>query len=225
MHAQAPVPGRHQCKEDKVQPQLGWRAGVVTMPMLSQRQEPPSTGAPSTAAPLRRTQDASLATQSLTVAGPAGQAPRRLAAGLGRSYGGHVLVVDDDAATRATLRECLQPLFGANVTLVADGDAASEAARHGSSDVVLLDQRSGARRWFSGVLEELRPRPAVILLGDPGDVDGALEIMRRIPVTALHLRPLDVDLLVAEIQQQMRAIQRRRFIEDAFARAMRLAAT
>ncbi len=52
----------------------------------------------------------------------------------------HVLVADDNQATRAVLARMLRA-YGYEVTLVADGAAAVEAARSQRFDLVLMDGR------------------------------------------------------------------------------------
>jgi CheY-like chemotaxis protein len=74
-----------------------------------------------------------------------------------------VLVVDDEPGMRETLVEILTA-SGYKVSAAADGDAALEALRAETYDVVLMDIRMPGRDGVS-VLQELEgPPPQVILM-------------------------------------------------------------
>jgi CheY-like chemotaxis protein len=113
-----------------------------------------------------------------------------------------VLVVDDDAAIRSTVRRVLRP-DGHQVTLVASAEEALELCRAQSFDVVLTDLGlgSGMDGWeLAGCLQRDWPQVQVILASGRTGIDAAEAHTRGIaallskPYQADDLRRLVVDI-------------------------------
>jgi NtrC-family two-component system response regulator AlgB len=91
-----------------------------------------------------------------------------------------VLVVDDDAGVRQSLRLCLES-GGARVLGVGSANAAFEALGRGSFDVVLLDLWLGAESGLEAIANILRiqPEAAIIVITAFASFETAVEAMKR----------------------------------------------
>ncbi len=114
-----------------------------------------------------------------------------------------ILVVDDDPASRDLLRRVLAGV-GHDVALAASGrEALEELARH-PADLVVSDIRMPD---LDGVqllekLRELAPEVPVILVTAFGDVEGAVEAIRRGAFDYLP-KPYDVDGIRLQVQRAL----------------------
>ena len=113
-----------------------------------------------------------------------------------------ILVVDDDAAIRSTVRRVLRP-DGHHVTLVASGEEALEQCRTDTFDVVLTDLGlgSGMDGWeLAACMQRDWPHSKVILASGRIDIDAADAYSRGVaallnkPYQADDLRRLILDL-------------------------------
>jgi NtrC-family two-component system response regulator AlgB len=134
----------------------------------------------------------------------------------------NILVVDDDAALRKSLRLTLETL-GHSVTDASDGDRAQELLAQRLFDIVLLDLRLGRESGLDVVPALLRSAPnlAVVVMTAYATIETAVEAMRRgaadylpKPFTPSQLRivldrVMQVRRLqshVEELEEQVRAV-------------------
>jgi NtrC-family two-component system response regulator AlgB len=91
-----------------------------------------------------------------------------------------ILLVDDDASLRRTIRTALETL-GHRVTEAGDSSRALEAVAHRPFPVALLDLRLGRERGIDLLSELLRLAPglAVVVITAYATVETAVEAMRR----------------------------------------------
>ncbi len=92
----------------------------------------------------------------------------------------HVLVVDDDKAARDLLERILAGC-GYRVTCAGDGEEAVAAIEPDRFDLVLSDIRMGRTDGFQvlAAAKEKAPDTPVVLLTAFGDIDGAMEAIRK----------------------------------------------
>lgn len=143
----------------------------------------------------------------------AGEAPRRHLNGqTTQSHRGTILVVDDVAANLELARSIFEP-SGFNVRLAADVDSAMESATEHLPDLILSDVNMPRATGFELLLRikadpRLRPVPVVLITGtSPQDMiaDHALAI----GATKFLRRPIDSDILLAEIENCLEAARER----------------
>lgn len=130
---------------------------------------------------------------------------------------GTILVIDDEAAVRASAAEWLT--LSGFVVAAADGADAGELELAGRPfDVVVTDLRMPGRDGMAvlDAVTRLDPDLPVVLLTGHGDVPAAVEAMRRGAHDFLE-KPYDADHLVAVIERAVR--QRRLAAELARLRA------
>ena len=112
-----------------------------------------------------------------------------------------VLVVEDDAAVRALLRDVLE-LLGCAVQLAANGWEALEHLQHGQPDLVLLDLMMPVMdgRAFGMALrrdERTVDLPIVLISCAPE----AAQVGGEIGAQALLRKPFDLDALARVVEQ------------------------
>jgi NtrC-family two-component system response regulator AlgB len=92
----------------------------------------------------------------------------------------NLLVIDDDAALRKSLRLALEAM-GHRVTEASDGAQAEERLGHGLFDVAFLDLRLGRERGMDllPALLRLAPGLAVVVVTAYATIETAVEAMRR----------------------------------------------
>jgi len=134
----------------------------------------------------------------------------------------HVLLIDDDANLRRSLRLALETMRH-QVTEAADGVAAQELLGHGQFDIVFLDLRLGGEQGLEllPALLRLAPGLEVVVMTAYATIETAVEAMRRgaidylpKPFTPQQLRLVldrttrmrQLQFQVAELEQQVRSI-------------------
>lgn len=123
-----------------------------------------------------------------------------------------LLVIDDNAAVRTTLRMLLRRSFG-EVTAVGDPKLIPALLREGDVDAVLLDMNftsdtldgSEGLFWLSRI-KEMADAPAVVVITAFGDIPLAVEAM-KIGAEDFVSKPWDNEELKAKI---LRAVERNR---------------
>ena len=92
----------------------------------------------------------------------------------------HVLVVDDDQAARELLQRILRAAKY-EVSVAADGDEAIRLLKEDVFDLVLSDIRMGSTNGYQvlAAAGQHAPETPVVLLTAFGDIDGAMEAIRR----------------------------------------------
>jgi DNA-binding NtrC family response regulator len=127
----------------------------------------------------------------------------------GAVRGGTVLVVDDEAGVRASIRAILED--SCTVLEAADGDQAFERLRERDVDLVMLDQRLPGAVGMDLLprIKALDPTIVVVLVTAVRDVRTAVEAMRLGAYDYL-VKPFDVDdiLLLVERALEKRALER-----------------
>ncbi len=123
---------------------------------------------------------------------------------------GHILVVDDEAIMRRTLRDLLQ-LEGYTVDTAPNGREALLAIERGSYDVVILDLKMPG---MSGdeVLRRLNLMGAdvgVIMLTGHGSLESAIEALRQRAYDYL-LKPVQPEALFKSVAQAVKQVRERR---------------
>jgi NtrC-family two-component system response regulator AlgB len=118
-----------------------------------------------------------------------------------------ILLVDDDASLRRTIRTVLETM-GHRVTEAADGARALEAAARHPFPVALLDLRLGRERGIDLLSELLRLAPglAVVIITAYATVETAVEAMRRGAFDYLP-KPFTPDQLRLVLERVARARQ------------------
>ena len=123
----------------------------------------------------------------------------------------HVLVVDDDADTRANLCDVLE-LDDYQSKRPARQREALDRAKLGSIDAIILDRRlpDGNAEELLPRLRQLAPEAAVIIVTGYADLEGAIAAIRQGAADYL-LKPINPDLLrarLAGIAERKRAEER-----------------
>jgi PAS domain S-box-containing protein len=121
--------------------------------------------------------------------------------------GGKVLVIDDDADTRANLRDVLEL---DELPVETAGTAAEALARHDWPDfaAVLLDRKlpDGSAEELLPRLRQLAPNAAVLIVTGYSDLQGAIAALRQGAADYI-LKPIDPEALRASL---LRVADRRR---------------
>jgi DNA-binding NtrC family response regulator len=124
-----------------------------------------------------------------------------------------VLIVDDEEAARNFISEALKD---AGYETLEAGDLASahEAVDSGAADIILLDVRlpDGSGLSLLDRLAVESPRPPVIMITAHGDVDVAVEAMKKGAVDFLQ-KPLDLDQLREAIGRSSEIVALRRELD------------
>ena len=122
---------------------------------------------------------------------------------------GTVLVVDDEASVRASLRAILEP--SCHVVDVADIQTALDTLRRQNVDLVLLDQHLPDGQGLDVLLQikSLDPTIVVVLATAERDVKTVVEAIKRGAYDYI-VKPFDVDdiVLLAHRALQKRALER-----------------
>ena len=114
-----------------------------------------------------------------------------------------VLVADDELGMRETLTDILSQ-SGYDVHEAADGEAALEAIREDSFDVVVMDVRMPGRDGVSVLREVGSPPPAVILITAYA-TESQLADARRENVFAVLHKPFPVPQLLGLVASAVEA--------------------
>ncbi|WP_224242285.1 sigma-54-dependent transcriptional regulator [Hyalangium gracile] len=122
-----------------------------------------------------------------------------------------VLVVDDDAGVRYTLRETLATLPGVEVDEAADGTVALERLAAHSCDLVITDLRMPRMDGLELVrrLQGLPHPPRVIVITAHGSERFAVEAMKAGAYDYFR-KPFDVDELLAVVGRALETVRLRR---------------
>src|SRR5271156_5879986 len=88
----------------------------------------------------------------------------------------HILVIDDEASLRKSLRLALETM-GHRVAEACDGDQAQDVLGRGLFEVAFLDLRLGRERGT--VLLRLDPERAVVVVTAYATIETAVEAMRQ----------------------------------------------
>jgi NtrC-family two-component system response regulator AlgB len=126
-----------------------------------------------------------------------------------------VLVVDDDAGVRQSLRLCLE-VDGARVLGVGSGKAALEALERARFDVVLLDLWLGSDSGIDAIPDMLRRQPAVaiIVITAFATFESAVLAMKRGAKDYLP-KPFTPEQVRLAVQRAHEATRLRRELRDA----------
>ncbi len=131
---------------------------------------------------------------------------------MNEKYDYHVLVIDDNAALLQTLKLVLGSRFS-RVGVLSNPQLVTAVLNSGDVDVVLLDMNFDTRKLdgSDGLfwLEKIKSReqaPAVVLITAFGDIDLAVESMKR-GAEDFVTKPWDNEVL---IQKLLKAIEKRR---------------
>jgi two-component system chemotaxis response regulator CheY len=125
----------------------------------------------------------------------------------GQGGGPVVLVVEDDAATRALLRDVLEDA-GYAVREAADGAAGLRAARAARPALVLLDLRlPGTDGWAFAAAYRRAPGPRAPIVVLTADAD-AEAYAAGLGAAGHLLKPFDLDALLAVVGRLARAAPR-----------------
>lgn len=116
-----------------------------------------------------------------------------------------VLVADDELGMRETLTDILAQ-SGYDVKEAADGEAALEAIRGDSFDVVVMDVRMPGRDGVSVLREVGNPPPAVILMTAYAN-ETQLSEARRANAFAVLRKPFPVPQLLGLVASAVEAAQ------------------
>jgi CheY-like chemotaxis protein len=116
-----------------------------------------------------------------------------------------VLVADDELGMRETLTDILAQ-SGYDVQEAADGEAALEAIREDSFDVVVMDVRMPGRDGVAVLREVGSPPPAVILITAYA-TESQLADARRANVFAVLHKPFPVPQLLGLVASAVEAAQ------------------
>jgi len=131
----------------------------------------------------------------------------------GATEGTHprVLVVDDDAGVRYTLRETLASVPGVEVDEAADGEVALERLAAHPFDLVITDLRMPRMDGLELVrrLQKLPRSPRVIVITAHGSERYAVEAMKAGAYDYFR-KPFDVDELLAVVGRALEAVRLRR---------------
>jgi NtrC-family two-component system response regulator AlgB len=123
---------------------------------------------------------------------------------------GRVLVIDDEAGIRTTLRVCLEGA-GYDVALAPSGEAGVSAARRAPPDLALVDLRLGGMDGLAVVraLAQEVPATAVVLMTAYATIDNAVDAMRAGAVDYLPkpFTPAQVLFAVGRVLDEARACQ------------------
>jgi CheY-like chemotaxis protein len=118
-----------------------------------------------------------------------------------------VLVVEDDAATRALLRDVLEAA-GYAVQEAGDGAAALRAARAARPALVLLDLRlPGTDGWAFAAAYHWAPAPRAPIVVLTADADAEAHAA-ALGAAGHLLKPFDLDALLAVVDRLTRAAPR-----------------
>ncbi|MCP3103901.1 sigma-54 dependent transcriptional regulator [Myxococcus sp. K15C18031901] len=121
-----------------------------------------------------------------------------------------VLVVDDDAGVRFTLKETLRSLAGVEVELAEDGASALEKLAERPCDLVITDLRMPRMDGMELVRRiQLQPHaPRVIVITAHGSERFAVEAMKA-GAHDYFRKPFDVDELLAVVMRALEAVRLR----------------
>ncbi|MFP2931348.1 sigma-54-dependent transcriptional regulator [Pyxidicoccus sp. 3LG] len=122
----------------------------------------------------------------------------------------NVLVVDDDAGVRFTLRETLRSLPGVSVDVAEDGEAALEKLASRSYELVITDLRM-PRLDGLGLVKRLHGQPGaprIIVVTAHGSERFAVEAMKAGAYDYFR-KPFDVDELLAVVSRALEAVRLR----------------
>ncbi|MBZ4417387.1 sigma-54 dependent transcriptional regulator [Myxococcus sp. RHSTA-1-4] len=122
----------------------------------------------------------------------------------------HVLVVDDDAGVRFTLRETLRSLPGVTVEVAEDGEAALRMLAARPYELVITDLRMPRMDGLELVkrLQGLPQTPRVIVVTAHGSERFAVEAMKAGAYDYFR-KPFDVDELLAVVSRALEAVRLR----------------
>jgi two-component system response regulator HydG len=134
-----------------------------------------------------------------------------MARGLSESASPRVLVVDDDAGVRYTLRETLATLPGVAVDEAADGELALKRLAEHPADLVITDLRMPKMDGLELVrrLRQLPHPPRVIVITAHGSERFAVEAMKAGAYDYFR-KPFDVDELLAVVGRALETVRLRR---------------
>jgi NtrC-family two-component system response regulator AlgB len=129
-----------------------------------------------------------------------------------------VLVVDDDAGVRQSLRLCLEA-DGARVLGVGSGNAALEALDRGRFDVILLDLWLGADSGIDLIPDILRRHGdgAIIVITAFATFDSAVDAMKR-GATDYLPKPFTPDQVRQAVRRALESVRLKRQLAEAQAR-------
>ncbi|NMO19730.1 sigma-54-dependent Fis family transcriptional regulator [Pyxidicoccus fallax] len=122
----------------------------------------------------------------------------------------HVLVVDDDAGVRFTLRETLRSLEGVSVDVAEDGEAALRMLAARPYELVITDLRMPRLDGLELVkrLQGMPRTPRVIVVTAHGSERFAVEAMKAGAYDYFR-KPFDVDELLAVVSRALEAVRLR----------------
>ncbi|MCE9670041.1 sigma-54 dependent transcriptional regulator [Myxococcus stipitatus] len=125
--------------------------------------------------------------------------------------GSRVLVVDDDAGVRFTLKETLRSLAGVEVELAEDGAAALEKLAARPCELVITDLRMPRMDGMELVrrIQALPHAPRVIVITAHGSERFAVEAVKA-GAHDYFRKPFDVDELLAVVTRALEAVRLRR---------------
>ncbi|MDE5586062.1 MAG: response regulator [Muribaculaceae bacterium] len=138
-----------------------------------------------------------------------------------------LLIIDDNAAVRATLKLLLSEEFE-EVTAIEDPSMIATLPRHGSYDAVLLDMNfdCGALDCSDGLfwlqrLKSLPNPPAIVVITAFGDVDIAVKAM-KIGAEDFITKPWDNNKLIDKLKKAIAKNRQSRQDKEAARRASEL---
>ena len=122
----------------------------------------------------------------------------------------HVLVVDDDAGVRFTLRETLRSLSGVSVDVAPDGEAALAKLAAQPCELVITDLRMPGMDGLELVrrVRALPHAPRLIVITAHGSERFAVEAMKAGAYDYFR-KPFDVDELLAVVSRALEAVRLR----------------
>jgi two-component system, NtrC family, response regulator AlgB len=147
-----------------------------------------------------------------------GRARRVSSASMDGAEAWSVLVVDDDAGVRQSLRLCLEA-DGARVRGVGSGSAPLETLDRGRFDVVLLDLWLGADSGLDLIPEMLRRQPdgAIVVITAFATYDSAVDAMKR-GATDYLPKPFTPDQVRHSVRRALDSVRLKRQLAEAQAR-------
>ena len=119
----------------------------------------------------------------------------------------HILVVDDDAHVRTMLAEYIGNL-GHGVAMAKDGLEALKYLNINETDIMILDIIMPEQDGIGAILEimNMSKRPAIIAISGGSrnfDVDFIQNLVKKLPVAAFLLKPINLDDLGSAIEKAL----------------------